>query len=70
MGSDTSVPVVVYDRKEKEGTSNRFAREEFLHKKILVLEPLGIVALPTIMRKWSDFSFLCKSKKESGEDVL
>lgn len=38
MGSDTSVPAVVRDRQEKEGTSNHSASKEFLHKKILLLE--------------------------------
>lgn len=57
MGSAISVPAVVRDKKEKEGTSNQSAREEFLHQEVLVLEPKGIVALPTIMRKRGVFVF-------------
>lgn len=42
MGSHVSVPAVVHDKKEKAGTSNTTASEEFLYKKILVLEPLEL----------------------------
>lgn len=60
MGSDISVPAVVSDKK-KEGTSNQSAREESLQKKILVLEPLGIVTLPTIIRKQGGFLFCARA---------
>lgn len=61
MGSGISVPAVVHDRKEKEGTSNQSSRELLLHKKILVLEPLGIVALPTVIRKQGSFLFCART---------
>lgn len=38
MGSDISVPAVLRDRQEKEGTSDHSASKEFLRKKILFLE--------------------------------
>lgn len=61
MDSDISVPAVVYDRKEKEGTSNWSAGEEFLHKKILVTEPLGTMAFLAIMRRCGGFLFCART---------
>lgn len=69
MGSHIPVPAVVRNRKEKEGTSNQSAREQSLRKKILVLERLVIVSTHYIERTgW--FSFLCKSRKESGGEHI
>lgn len=70
MGSHISVPAVVHNRKEKKGTSNQSAREQSLHKKILVLEPLGVVSLPTTLREQGGSLFCARAGRKVEENIF